>query len=157
MYKVHRENMPESGIRSVYDGSRVLEFIGGGEKRVKAAFADEVNINRIVDRYRKTGLVTHLSKATPQFVDMLAVEDFTETMQKMTATKSWFNGLPANVRAAFGNDVIALLEARNSEEGMQKLRGLGLAESVGGPEGKAAEGPKDPPPHPSGEAKPPAQ
>jgi len=84
------------------------------------------DINYIVSQYRKTGVLPHQAARMPVYADVSEVGDFRELVDRVEATKRWFAKLPAKVRAAFGNDAVALMDAIGDPDQQAKLEELGL-------------------------------
>ena len=72
--------------------------------RTRQEFQDECDINVIMKRYEKTGVITHYSKREPQYVDFSDVPDFHTAMNVMQDAEAAFMTLPASVRKRFEND-----------------------------------------------------
>lgn len=60
------------------------------------------------------------------FADVSEIGDFRQMMEDVRRGKEAFESLDASVRAAFGNDAAAFVEAFQSEEGVAKLKELGV-------------------------------
>lgn len=80
------------------------------EDMTKQSMKAECDINRIVARYRKSGVVSHLAAGVPQYMDVSHVGDFREALSKVSQAQEFFAKLPARVRAFFGNDPAAFLD-----------------------------------------------
>lgn len=81
------------------------------------------DINTIMAKYRKTGLIDHMSTHQPTYGDVTGA-DF-ETAQKLVAEqKSIFQDLPAAVRAEFDNDPAQYLALVETDEGVDELRSI---------------------------------
>jgi len=87
---------------------------------------DACDINRILDRFRKTGQISHVASRMPIFGDVSDVGDFREAVERVEATKEWFRHLPAKVRAHFDNDPVALMDACGDLDRQDELMELGL-------------------------------
>lgn len=97
-------------IRSAYS-PRVREQVDAtGPTRTKLSMQDEVDVNRIVDRFRKTGLISHLAKGQPQYLDVSGMRDYREALDEVRAVDVFFRGLPATMRARFDNDAATFLD-----------------------------------------------
>ena len=46
-----------------------LDFTGDDGK-TKQEFRDECDINVLMERYEKSGVISHMNKATPQYLDL---------------------------------------------------------------------------------------
>lgn len=95
-----------------------------------AEFQDECDINRIMDRYLRTGVLSDpLSLQRPmQYGDFTALGDYQQNMQKVVEAREMFERLPSAVRERFGNNPGALisfvLDGNNRDEAIK----LGILE-----------------------------
>jgi phage internal scaffolding protein len=95
----------EMVFRTCYDNNR---------KRVQTCYAEdrgrthqehkqECDINHILEKYARTGLVTHVSKYEPQYGDVTSME-YQDMQNKIADVNSMFADLPAKERQRFNND-----------------------------------------------------
>lgn len=71
------------------------------------------DINIIMKRYEKTGLITDLltgQRRTPQYGDFSNVGDFHQLQNTLARTREAFDALPASVRNQFQNDPANLID-----------------------------------------------
>jgi len=88
------------------------------------SFAKDANINNIMSRYEKTGVLVDPtlvnSKRVARFDDYSDIPDFAVQLERITQAKADFLTFPAAVRARFDNDVANALDfiadASNVEE-----------------------------------------
>lgn len=107
----------------------VLDCQGIGElgrSRTKQAMKDESDINNIVNRFAKTGMLTHVSTKSPTYLDVSAVTDYRDAIEQVRKTEVFFGGLPAKVRAHFSNDAAAFLDFMTDPSREAEARELGL-------------------------------
>lgn len=95
-----------------------------GPGLAKQSAKDECDVNLILDRFRRTGAVDHLARGTPVFADVSEVGDYRTALENARAAEKYFAGLPAKVRAEFGNDAVRYLEALQDPEAGERLRGI---------------------------------
>lgn len=92
--------------------------------RTRQAHRAECDINNIVEKARRTGLVGHLSNKSPYFADVSYGFDYQSALGLVMDAQERFKTLPSVIRERFGNDPAALLaflsDPKNREEG-QKL------------------------------------
>lgn len=88
-------------------------------------FKDECDINNIVARFDKTGIVTHLnsSKENYGFSDPTT---FQEAMNIALEGQAAFDDLPSNVRSHFDHDPAKFMQAVHSEGHEELFADLGL-------------------------------
>lgn len=91
-------------------------------------FANEVDINQIMERYHVTGILGDPTKPAtkmPQFGDFTGV-DFYMYQNKMAEAMQNFAQLPATLREYFGNDAGNLLSFLADENNREEAEKLGL-------------------------------
>lgn len=96
------------------------------EEVTKQAPKDECDINRILRQYSKTGLITHINKGAADYAELPDQTDFQEALSIVQRAQEAFSELPALVRARFGNDPAAFLDAFNDPSQWETLQELGL-------------------------------
>lgn len=74
------------------------------------SFKDETDINNIMAKYQKTGLIDHVNEHGPTYGDQPSAESFHHAMSLVADTKSMFEELPSSVRDDFENDPAKFLE-----------------------------------------------
>lgn len=87
---------------------------------------DACDINKIVAKFERTGMVAHLSKGVPRFLDVAELGDFKATADKVIAVERWFQDLPASVRKVFENDPVRLIEMANDPAAAELFKELEL-------------------------------
>lgn len=95
------------------------------EDRTKQAFKDECDINNIMARYQKTGIINFQQRFEPRYGDVSAIE-FQSAMQTVARGKTMFNELPSRVRERFHNDPAQFMEFINNPANADEARELGL-------------------------------
>ena len=70
----------------------------------KQSFKDECDINNIMSRFQKDGLVDHINKFSGNYTDALGVEDYHTSLNQVMAAREAFMTLPSRVRVKFEND-----------------------------------------------------
>lgn len=99
-----------------------------GMSRTRQEFKDECNINVIMKKYEKTGVISHTSNRQPRYVDFGdGVPDFHTAMNMMVEAEAAFMTLPAAVRKRFENDPASFVEYASDEKNIAQLREWGLA------------------------------
>ena len=89
--------------------------------------AEELDINSIMARYLKTGLMPQ-TRAQAFFGDASSLPDFMTAQQIILDAKAAFEGLPAKVRDRFHNSPEKFLEFMSDEDNLEEARFLGLLE-----------------------------
>lgn len=78
--------------------------------------AKTCNINYIIGKYQKTGLVEHTNRYKATYGDVSAA-DFEKAMAIVCEQETIFEELPSSIRKHYDNDVVNYLEAVETEEG----------------------------------------
>jgi len=113
-------------IRKRYDVSLDVGVDSGGPSLTKQSFKDECDINNILRKYIKTGVLNASVKAQ-QMGDFSNVGDYHQAMNTVIAAHDAFMNLPSKIRERFDNDAGNFLafmsDAKNEAEAVE----LGLA------------------------------
>lgn len=100
------------------------------EGMTKQEFKDECDINIIMKRYEKTGVLEFVNKNEPQYVDVTG-QDFQDAMQLIADARTLFEELPASVRLRFDNDPAKLLDFVHDDSNQAEAAALGLLSPEG--------------------------
>lgn len=97
-----------------------------GPSRTKQAHASECDINAIVRRYDKDGVITHLRNDQANYADVSEMGSYRETLHTVREARADFLELPHEIRAEFDNDAVAYLDflATASSDDIKALEGL---------------------------------
>lgn len=101
--------------------------------RAKQSFADECNINNIMAKFNKTGILEHENKQTPQYGDLMPFDDYHQALTQTIEAQEAFDDLPSAIRTKFNNDPGEFLQFVENPENADELVDLGLAEAQGEP------------------------
>lgn len=109
--KAERPGQSVPRIRSAYDGSRVVVRLicTEDEDRTQQQFKDECDINVLMKRYERTGILPLGPDIPPQYADVSAM-DFTTSMNQVAMVRGVFSQLDAHTRARFENNPELMLE-----------------------------------------------
>lgn len=88
---------------------RVAVKVNCGAGKTKGSFKDECDINKVVDRAKRTGYLPPVP-AERQFLDVTSVPSYQEALDLVLRAQTEFYGLPASVRAECGNNPAVFLE-----------------------------------------------
>lgn len=93
--------------------------------RTKQSFKAECDINTIIARFLRTGILDYAEKHEAQYGDATGV-DFTEAMQTVAKAQSMFNDLPSALRNRFKNEPALFLDFIHDDKNRDEARKLGL-------------------------------
>jgi len=94
-----------------------------GKTMTEQHHAKTCNINYIVGKYQKTGLVDHVNRHQGRYGDVSAA-NFETAMELVTEQKTVFAELPSSVRKHYKNDVTKYLAHVQTEEGALEHQNL---------------------------------
>lgn len=103
--------------------NRVQVYKKPGKSLTEQHHAKACDINTIMAKYLKDGLIDHISKYEPQFGDVSEL-DFKHSMDTITRVESEFHDLPAYVREHYDHDPANYLAAVITDDGLEELRNL---------------------------------
>lgn len=79
------------------------------ESLTQQQFKEECDVNNILAKYRKTGMVSHLAKHQGDFGDFSGIEDYQSALDKTMRAQESFMALPSELRSKFQNDPAQLI------------------------------------------------
>lgn len=103
------------------------------EIRTEQQWKDECDINHILKRYQKTGLLNHINKAAPMYGDFTMCDDLRGALDKVNIASEIFESVPAHIRAQFENDPINYMEYMINPANRDSIEELGLPTAHLGP------------------------
>lgn len=112
-------------ILSAYGPHLKVNITFSGKGRTKQSFKAECDINTILARFKRTGVIEFTNKHQPQYGDVTAI-DFTEAMHTVATAKSMFHDMPSHLRARFKNDPAEFLAFVENPANKDEARELGL-------------------------------
>lgn len=116
-------------IYSVYDRTPQLGIKFTDESLAIQSAKDECNINHIMARYGRTGLLVDpltVSNRSPQFGDFSTMTEFIDAQNMIAEAQQLFDMLPASLRKRFSNDPAQMLDFLSSEDNRDEAIKLGL-------------------------------
>ena len=81
------------------------------------------DINNIVAKYQKTGLIDHVNKHSGSYGDVSG-HDFKKAQDLIAEQKTIFYELPSSVRKEFENDPAQYLDLLQTDEGIEELQNM---------------------------------
>jgi phage internal scaffolding protein len=107
--------------------------------RTKQEFKDECDINNIVKRYKKTGVITHYKNTNGVYGDFSNPVDYQTALNSIMEANDMFMELNAELRKKFDNDPKKLIEFINDEKNRDEAIKLGIIEKPPVSEGNQGE------------------
>lgn len=81
----------------------------GEDSRTQQHMRDECDINKILAKYHRTGVITHVNRAKERFGDFGQYGGLAEKLDVLAKAEQAFAMLPATIRNAVGNDIGSFL------------------------------------------------
>lgn len=97
------------------------------EARASQEQKDECDINVILKRFEKTGVLPEMIKSQPHYGDFSSVPDFQAAQNIVAHANEQFAALDAHIRKRFGNDPAEFLAFASDPSNQDEMIRLGLA------------------------------
>lgn len=114
-------------MRSAYIPHDRVQLVCLDQSRTKQAFGEETNINAIMAKFEKTGLIDHLNTHQGDYGDFANYADFHTSMNLIRAAGEMFMTLPPGIRSRFGNEPGQFVSFAQDPDNLAELRKMGLA------------------------------
>lgn len=100
--------------------------IDTGPGLTKQSFADEVDINKIIARFDKTGMISHLNDREPFYGDVSEFRDYQDSLNMVMRADELFMGMSADVRSRFSNDPVQMISFLDDPKNYDEAVKLGM-------------------------------
>ena len=105
---------------------RTYAFQTTGESMTQQQFKAECDVNNILAKYKRTGMLSHIQKHQGNFGDFSSIEDYQSSLGKLMQAQQSFESLPSELRAKFENDPAQLISFLSDEKNNAEAVKLGL-------------------------------
>jgi phage internal scaffolding protein len=92
----------------------------------KQSHKAECDVNTILKKYEKTGVINHVNNVAPTYGNFLNIEEYQTSLNKIGMAEESFDALPAKIRKKFQNNPANLIEFLSKEENKKEALELGL-------------------------------
>lgn len=114
-------------VYGYFDTPRVVVHTGTDSK-VQQHQADDCDMKTIINRFLKTGEITHISNQRMQFLDVTHSTDYDKSLQIVLDAQDTFFELPSNLRSRFNNDPSQFLKFMDDPNNKEEAIEMGLAQ-----------------------------
>lgn len=130
--------MTKAKFRTAYDGLGYKSMIDCSKlpSRTKQSFKDECDVNNIMKRYQRDGVIAHRNEFEGNYGDFMTSEDYHSAMTQIAKAQQMFEALPSTIRNRFNNDPSEYLEFVHDENNKDEMIKLGLMKRPPGREDK---------------------
>ena len=117
-------------FKTIYNYKSPKGIVNKSASMTQAQFQDECDINKIMDRYMRTGCLSDpLNRMRPgTYGDFTEMGDYMENMNKIIQAREMFDALPSKVRERFGNNPGAMIDFVMDPANQKEAIDLGLLE-----------------------------
>jgi len=105
---------------------RVRPVLICGKSRTKQSFKDQTDINKIVARFERTGLIDHVNKNAGIYADVSNLRDYPSALRLINKGKALMEALPASLRQRFENNPANLISFLDDPKNNDEAVKLGL-------------------------------
>jgi len=121
-------------IRSAY-GEKQKVTLTTLDARTEQCHRDECDINKIIAKYDRTGVLNHVNDFEARYEDLTGL-DYQTMLNTVANANSMFEGLPSEIRNQFANDpanFISFMDDKNNNEQMYEmgLKQRPISEQIG--------------------------
>lgn len=114
-------------FKTAYGDKERYPYSGSDVSLAKQSFKDICDVNRIMDKWRKTGVIDFAIDHEAHYDDFLNVTDFHAAQNQIIEATSAFFELPAHIRKRFENDASKFVEFVQDENNLEEMYDLNLA------------------------------
>lgn len=116
------------GRRLEVDVSAVADPDSPRFARTQQSFKDECDVNNIMKKFERTGMLEHLNEFQGNYGDFTDVpQSYHDAVNQVLAAQDMFMTIPAKVRAEFQNDPGLFLNFVDDPANADRMVELGLA------------------------------
>ncbi len=111
-------------IRSAY-GEKQKVTITTLDARTEQCHRDECDINKIIAKYDRTGVLNHVNEFEARYEDLTGL-DYQTMLNTVANAQSMFEGLPSEIRNQFANDPAKFISFMDDENNNEQMYEMGL-------------------------------
>ena len=118
--------MNEIPFQRAYKTTKRVQVICYEKTLTQQHLTKECDVNQIINKYDKKGVLRHINKAATRYMDVTS-SDFQEAAMMVTNAMNMFAELPSELRNRFDNDPARLLDFVHDPDNADELAVMGLA------------------------------
>lgn len=111
---------------SKHDATKFFTDPGDEPSMTQQHMAADCDINNIMSRFEKTGLLEHTNVYKGEYGDFADAVEYHEAMDMVIAAQDMFMSLPATIRARFDNDPSRFLDFVDNPQNRSEMASMGL-------------------------------
>lgn len=121
-----QDGKPIKVLTNRRNGGKRLQVVFTEPTRTHQSFQAECDINTIMAKYKKTGVIAHVNRYQGRYGDFFDVQGYHESLHQVLDAQEAFLSLPAALRARFQNDPGQFLDFVGNPANVDEMRSLGL-------------------------------
>lgn len=114
-------------FKNAYSTTR-SRFECKGPSMTKQSFKAQCDVNNILKKYQKTGLIEHVNQYQGDYHDLYDVVDYQTALNIVIEANDAFNSLPSSIRKKFNNSPQEFLAFVSDENNIDEMYELGIAD-----------------------------
>lgn len=127
-YKQENLSTLESGkyIFRKTNGRRKVVTVNNDPSKTDQQYKEDCDTNTILNKFMRTGQITHLAKRQGTFQDVSEIQDLSETLMIVKRAEQDFLQYPSKIRKKFNNSVTQMAEWLQDPDNNEEAVKLGL-------------------------------
>lgn len=95
--------------------------------KTQQQYKEQVDVNNIMKKYKKTGSITHLrNAANGVYMDLTQIPSYEEALMQIEKAQRAFEEIPSHIRLKFNNDPSQLISYLKDPSNLQEAITYGL-------------------------------
>lgn len=119
-------------FRTAYGDHNPMDYASYNEEPslTHQSMSDACDINNIMKRYEKTGLLEHVAQYDGNYGDFTGAKDYLDSLLQVQEAQLMFASLPADIRSKFDNEPAKFLEFVEDPLNRSEMARMGLLNEV---------------------------
>lgn len=113
-------------FKTAYGDRKRVSLEAGEATMTQQQFKKECDINNILKKYQKTGLIEHVQQFNGQYADLSEPCDYQTALNVVIEAQAAFDSLPSSIRKRFSNSPQEFLEFVNDPSNLEEGIKLGI-------------------------------
>jgi phage internal scaffolding protein len=127
-------------FKTAYGPKEKVRFHPKGKSMTKQSFAKECDMNHIIRKYQKTGMLDHVARYQGDYSDITnQPTDFHTALNIVNDSQEAFDSLPSSIRNKFSNDPGSFFDFVSNPDNLAEMAEMGLVENYTPPQEPAPE------------------
>ena len=113
-------------FKKAYDKHVRVTAPSSSPGKTQQHFKRECDINHLMGKYQKTGLIDHVSHHQGDYSDLTDLPTYHDALNKVISAQSSFDSLPSSLRSRFSNDPAQFLDFVSNPDNRAEMVQMGL-------------------------------